>query len=157
VTFHFSGLVLTFQFGNSTFNRLVLSHNGTKLHNVFVFCRELKLEDKTDHLRQDLNAMNIRVDELNKVIEHLNIDRSKCVDEIQKHTKEMEQLSPAMEASVSTYSRNSLARTWMARTPWSVRTVSPVNFAVISCHINPYFSIINFSNSRTILWSRNNK
>lgn len=99
-------------------NRLVLSHKVTKLHNVFVFCRELKLEDKTDHLRKDLDAMNIRVDELNKEIEHL-----KCVDEIQKHTKEMEQLSPAMEASVSTYSRNSVARTWMARTPWSAQTV----------------------------------
>ena len=110
MTFHFSGLVLTFQFGNSTFNRVVLSHKVTKLHNVFVFCRELKLEDKTDHLRTDLNAMNTRVDELKKEIKHLNIDRSKCVDE-------REQLSPTMEASVSTYSR-------------------------ISCHIDPYFSII---------------
>ena len=54
--------------------------------------------------------MNTRVDELKKEIKHLNIDRSKCVDE-------REQLSPAMEASVSTYSR-------------------------ISCHINTYFSII---------------
>jgi hypothetical protein len=45
-------------------------------HNVFVFCRELKLEDKTDHLRKDLNAMNTRVDELNKEIKHLNIDQS---------------------------------------------------------------------------------
>jgi predicted nuclease with TOPRIM domain len=89
--------VLTFQFGNSTFNRLVLSLKVTKLHNVFVFCRELKLEDETDHLRKDLNAMNTRVDELKKEIKHLNIDRSKCVDE-------REQLSPAMEASVSTYS-----------------------------------------------------
>ena len=115
MTFHFSGLVLTFQFGNSTFNRVVLSHIVTKLHNVFVFCRELKLEDKTDHLRTDLNAMNTRVDELKKEIKHLNIDRSKCVDE-------REQLSSTMEASVSTYSRNSLARTWMARTPWSAQT-----------------------------------
>ena len=92
MTFHFSGLVLTFQFGNSTFNRLLLSHKVTKLHNVFVFCRELKLEDKTDHLRTDLNDWNIKVDKLNK-----EIDRSKYVDE-------REQLSPAMEASVSTYS-----------------------------------------------------
>ena len=59
--------------------------------------------------------MNTRVKELNKEIKHLNIDRSKCVDE-------GEQLSPGMEASVSTYSRNSLARTWMARTPWSAQT-----------------------------------
>jgi prefoldin subunit 5 len=44
------------------------------------------------------------VDELNKEIDNLNIDRRKYVDEIQKHTTEMEQLSPAMEASVSTYS-----------------------------------------------------
>ena len=92
MTFHFSGLVLTFQFGNSTFNRLLLSHKVTKLHNVFVFCRELKLEDKTDHLRTDLNDWNIKVDKLNK-----EIDRSKYVDE-------REQLSTAMEASVSTYS-----------------------------------------------------
>jgi hypothetical protein len=80
VTFHFSGLVLTFQFRNSTFNRVVLSHKVTKLHNVFVFCRVLKLEDKTDHLRTDLNTMNTRVDELNKKIKHLNINRRKCVD-----------------------------------------------------------------------------
>jgi len=94
----------------------VLSHKVTKLHNVFVFCREFELGDKTDHLRKDLNAMKARVDEINNEIKHLNIDRSKCVDE-------REQLSPAMEASVSTYSRNSLARTWMARTLWSAQTV----------------------------------
>ena len=104
MTFHFSGLVLTFQFGNSTFNRLLLSHKVTKLHNVFVFCREFKLEDKTDHLKKKKNDLNIRVEKLNKEIDNLNIDRSKYEDEIQKHTTEMEQLSPAMEASVSTYS-----------------------------------------------------
>ena len=61
--------------------------------------REFKLEDKTDHLKKEKNDLNIRVEKLNKEIDNLNIDRSKYEDEIQKHTTEMEQLSPAMEAS----------------------------------------------------------